>query len=232
MSSNSKKVTYKYPIDENNDYLVPLQYEYKSTIPIQSRYPENVSSSSPSPATDFFGLIYFPVSLILYVGIPISQFVIGLVYIGQCPVQQIIVVWMIVSGIFGILLVIIGIIIHIQSRKLQLSTTSYDRSQSNRIILYILKPLFAVILLFIIAWFFAGQVFVFQAKLRVEFFDSTLPEYCHENLYKAAYILIFIDYLIFLLAIILNVLSYVAPPDDGDKNNRHVKKHSTHNAKK
>jgi hypothetical protein len=71
-----------------------------------------------------------------------------------------------------------------------------------------------VIFLFIVAWFFAGQVFVFQVKLRVEFFDSTLPEYCHGNLYKAAYILIFIDYLIFLLAIILNVLSYVAPPDD------------------
>ena len=78
--------------------------------------------------------------------------------------------------------------------------------------------------------FFAGQVFIFEVKLRVEFFDSTLPEYCHKNLYKAAYIIIFIDYLIFLLAIILNVLSYVAPPDD-NLTDKHGNKRSIDNTK-
>ncbi|UJR36850.1 hypothetical protein I4U23_029563 [Adineta vaga] len=208
MSSHNKKVTYKHPIDENTDYLVPLQYEYKSSIPIQSRYSENVSSiPSSAPPSGLFSSIYFPVSLLLYVGIPIAQLVIGFVYIGQCPIQQLIVAWMIVSGIFGILLVVVGLIIHTRIRK-QSST------HSNLLVLQLLIPFFIIILLFIIAWFFAGQVFVFRVKLSVEFFDSNLPEYCHGNLYKAAYILIFIDYLLLLLAIILNVLSFVAPPDD------------------
>jgi hypothetical protein len=227
MSSTTKKVTYKHPIDENADYLVPLQYEYKSSIPRPLKYSENSPSTSPPPPTVFFGSTYLPVSLLLYVGIPISQCVIGFAYIGQCPVQQIIVAWMIVSGIFGILLVIIGIVIHIQIRK----QPSYDKSQSYPTSIRILIPTFILILLFNIAWFFAGQVFVFEVKLRVEFFDSTLPEYCHQNLYKAAYILIFIDYLIFLLAIILNVLSYVAPPDDNKNSNTHEKQRSIHNTR-
>ncbi|CAF1537490.1 unnamed protein product [Adineta ricciae] len=207
MSSQSKKVTYKNPIDENTDYLVPLQYEYKTSLPIQSRYSENVTSSPSPPPSGLFSSIYFPVSLLLYVGIPISQMVIGFVYVGQCPVQELIVAWMIVSGIFGILLVVVGLIIHTQIRK-------QSSSHSNLLLLQLLIPFFFIILLFIIAWFFAGQVFVFRVKLRVELFDATLPDYCHANLYKSAYILIFIDYLIFLLAIILNVLSFVAPPDD------------------
>ena len=197
MSSKSKKVTYKNPIDENADYLVPLQYEY----PIQTKITEHFS---PPPPTGFFASVYLPISLLLYFAIPFSQLIIGFIYIGQCPVQHLIIVWMIVSGISGILLVILGIFIHIKIRQYS----------SSSVISQILIPSFVINFLFIIAWFFAGQVFVFEVKLRVEFFDSTLPEYCHGNLYKAAYVLIFIDYLILLLAIILNVLSYVAPPDD------------------
>lgn len=216
MASKIKKVTYKHPIDENADYLVPLQYEYNSSLPIQSRLAEPISLPPPN---GFFSSTYFPISLLLYVGIPISQLVIGFIYVGQCPVQYLIDIWMIVSGIFGILFVIIGVIIYIKITKQ--SSLSYPS------ILRILIPCFILLFLFTVAWFFAGQVFVFEVKLRVEFFDPTLPEYCHGNLYKAAYIIIFIDYIIFLLAIILNVLSYVAPPDDNVK-----VKHSNHGIKK
>ncbi|CAF0804804.1 unnamed protein product [Rotaria sp. Silwood1] len=226
MSSKNKRVTYKHPIDENTDYLVPLKSDYNLSIPIKLKLSENVSSPPHPPASNgFFTSIYFVISLLLYVTIPITQLVIGLIYIGQCPVQQMIVVWMIVSGIFGILLAIVGIIIHVKIRKQQLSLSSYDDHQSYPLMIRILMPIFILILLFIVVWFFVGQVFIFEVKLRVEFSDPTLPEYCHGNLYKAAYILIFIDYLIFLLVIILNVLSYVAPPDENDSNN-HEKKTS------
>jgi hypothetical protein len=232
MSSKNKhkKVTYKHPINENADYLVPLQYDYHSSLPIQSKLSEN-TSPVPPPPSGFFASIYFPISLLFYVGIPISQLVIGLIYIGQCTVQQIIVAWMIVSGIFGILLVIIGIIIHMKIRKQPFFLTSYDNPQLHPLMLRILLPFFLLILLFIVAWFFAGQVFIFEVKLRVEFFDPTLPEYCHGNLYKAAYIIIFINYLIFLLAIVLNVLSYVAPPNDNATDNHEKKKRPIDNRK-
>ncbi|CAF2550529.1 unnamed protein product [Rotaria sp. Silwood2] len=229
MSSKSKRVTYKHPIDENTDYLVPLKSDYNMSMPIKIKFSENTSSPPPLPPTPngFFSSIYFVISLLVYVTIPITQLVIGLIYIGKCPVQEMIVVWMIVSGIFGILLAIIGIIIHVKVRKQPLSLSPYDDHQSYPLIIRILMPMFILILLFIVVWFFVGQVFIFEVKLRVEFFDPTLPEYCHGNLYKSAYILIFIDYLIFLLVIILNVLSYVAPPDENDSNN-HEKKHQMH----
>jgi hypothetical protein len=204
MSSKNKKVTYKHPIDENVDYLVPLQY------PIQSRVLETIS---PLPI-GFFESVYFPISILIYLPIPLSQLIIGLIYIGQCPIQDLIVVWMIVSGVSGILLVLIGVIIHIQVRKHSIRLSPYDDPQSYSLLIRILIPCFVIMFIFVVAWFFAGQVFIFEVKLRVEFFDSTLPEYCHGILYRAAYVLIFIDYLVFLLAIILNVLTYVAPADD------------------
>lgn len=239
MSSKNKRVTYKHPIDENNDYLIPLNQDNNSFIPITLKLSENSSSTLPLPASTsahnppqpngFFNSIYFPISLLIFVMIPIAQIVIGFIYIGQCPVQQMIVVWMIVSGITGILLTVTGIIIHVQARKQPLSLLSCDSSQSNPLIIRILMPSFVLILLFVIIWFFIGQVLVFEVKLRVEFFDPTLPEYCHGNLYKAAYILIFIDYIIFLLVIILNVLSYVAPPEESisDQNEKKPSIHHT-----
>jgi hypothetical protein len=231
MSSKNKRVTYKHPIDENADYLVPLQYEYNSSIPIQSKVSENSPSPPPLLPSSFFGSTYLPISLLLYVGIPISQLVIGLIYIGQCPVQDLIVVWMVVSGIFGILLVVSGVIIHIKIPKQPLLSPD-DGSQSYPLIIRILIPSFIVIFLFIVAWFFAGQVFVFGVKLRVELFDPTLPEYCHGTLYKSAYIIIFVDYLIFLFGIILNILTCVAPPDDNvTTNHHHQNKHPVHNMK-
>ena len=217
MSTKSKRVTYQQSIDENTDYLVPLRYDPTPSNPTQLKVLEDIVSLPSLPSNGFFASIYLPISLLLYVGIPISQLVIGLIYIGQCPVQDLIVVWMIVSGVAGILFVLLGLIIHVRVRRREIFISSYDESQSYPILLRILIPTFLILFLFIIAWFFAGQVFVFEVKLRVEFFDPTLPDYCHGNLYKAAYILIFIDYLIFLLALILNVLSYVVPPDDNPR---------------
>lgn len=222
-----KKVTYQQSIDENADYLVPLRYDHAPSNPTRLKVLEDIDSLPSPPSNGFFASIYLPISLLLYVGIPISQLVIGLIYIGQCPVQYLIVIWMIVSGIAGIVLVILGLIIHVRVRRREIFLSSYDESQSYPILLRICIPTFLILFLFIIAWFFAGQVFVFEVKLRVEFFDPTLPDYCHGNLYKAAYILIFIDYLLFLLALILNVLSYVVPPDDPPH-----KKASLHYARK
>ena len=147
MSTKNKKVTYKHRIDENTDYLVPLQYDCNSSIPMQSKLSE---IPSPHPPSGFFASIYFPISLLLYVGVPISQLVIGFVYLGQCPVQQLIIIWMIVSGIAGILLAIIGLIIHMKFRE----PSFYNNPRFYPSIIRILLPMFLLILLFIIAWFF------------------------------------------------------------------------------
>ncbi|CAF1313604.1 unnamed protein product [Rotaria magnacalcarata] len=223
MSSKSGKVSYQYPTDKNTDYLIPLKSDCNSLIPTKLQLPENTVSSDPPRPNGFFTSMYFPISLAIYITIPMTQLIVGLVYVGQCPVQQMIVVWMVVSGFFGISLAVIGMIIHTKSRKQSLSLSPYDDHQLYPLIIRVLIPAFILILLFTIIWFFVGQVLIFEVKLRVEFFDPSLPEYCHANLYKTAYILIFINYLIFLLVIILNVLSYVAPPDESDSSKSHEK---------
>lgn len=197
-TTTTKKVTYKHPINDHADYLVPLKSEYPRLKPVETRV---VRKSSPP--SGLFGSIYFPISLVIYLPIVIFQLIIGLIYVNQCPVQYLIDVWMIISGIFGIILIAIGIFIHVKLRQ----------NSSPSLILRILVPCFLLLFLFIIAWFFAGQVFVFEVKTYVAFFDSTLPEYCHGTLYRSAYVLIFIDYLILLLGIILNILSCIAVPN-------------------
>lgn len=211
MATKQKRVTYDDPVDDNDDYLAPLHYDPHALLPNPTK-----PSKKPTPPTGVFGSINLPVTLLLYAGVPISQFVIGLVYAGQCTIRQFIYIYMILSGIFGIAFVIVGLIIYMKTIKQSSSSSSYDDPNSKPKSLKILIPIFIILLLFVIGWFFAGQVIVFEVKLSVEFFDPVLPEYCHGNLYKAAYILIFVDYIIFPIAIILNVLSYMAPPPENN----------------
>ncbi|CAF1357618.1 unnamed protein product [Adineta steineri] len=201
MATKPKKVTYRDPADDNADYLVPVRYDL----------PNRTKSV---PRGGYLGSIYLPISLLLYVGVPISQFVIGLIYVGRCTIRQFISPYMILSGAFGIAFVIVGLIIFMQVTKQ--SSLSYESPRPNPMILKILFPTFIFLFLFVIGWFIAGQVIVFEVKLDVEFFDPVLPEYCHGNLYKAAYILIFVDYLLALIAIILFALNRVSPPETAD----------------
>jgi hypothetical protein len=212
MATKPKRVTYNDPADDNADYLVPLQYDANPSLPNRKK-----SSKKPPPPLPggVFGSIFLPITLLFYAGVPIAQFVIGLIYIGQCTVRQFVSIYMILSGFFGIAFVIVGLIIHLKIVKQASSaSSSYDVPKSKPTSVKILIPIFIILLLFVIAWFFVGQVVVFEIKLRVEFFDPVLPEYCHGNLYKAAYILIFIDYLIFPINIILIVISGRSPPKE------------------
>ncbi len=222
MAAKPKRVTYNDPVDDNADYLVPLRDDLTSTVVIQTK-----SSNKPPPPTGVFGSIFFPMTLLLYAGVPISQLVIGLIYIGQCPVRQFISTYMILSGIFGIACVAVGSYLYLLIMK---QASSYENPRAKSKASKILIPIFVLLLLFVIGWWFTGQVIVFEVKLRVELFDPVLPEYCHPNLYKAAYILIFVDYLVFLIAIILNILSFMSPPPP--ETNHTITKRPTRNPRK
>jgi hypothetical protein len=219
MAAKPKKVTYKDPAEDNADYLVPLQYETTISLPHRTK-----SSDKPIPQGGLFGSIYLPIALLLYVGVPISQFVIGLIYIGQCTVRQFISPYMILSGAFGIAFVAVGLIIYMQIQKQASASASYDGPQPNLKLLRILIPIFILLFIFVIGWFIAGHVIVLEVKLRVELFDPTLPEYCHGNLYKPAYIFIFVDYLILLIGILLCVISCMGPPESKEDANKKRKR--------
>ena len=209
MSTKPKKVTYKDPAEDFADYLEPLHDPTIINLPSRTN-----STDKPVPQGGLFGSINLPISLLLYAGVPFSQFVIGFIYIGQCTVKQFIPVYMILSGFFGIAFVVVGLLIYMQIGKQAAASLSYDAPRPNTTLLRILIPIFILLFLFVIGWWITGQVLVFEVKFIVEFFDPVLPEYCHQNLYKPAYILIFVDYLILLIGIFLNVVSCVVPPVD------------------
>lgn len=212
MSTKTKKVTYKDPAEDNEDYLEPLQDETQTSIP--SRVKPSVRPVRKQPV-GYFGSVYLLGSLIFYASVPITQFIMGFIYIGRCTIRQFIPIYMILAGFFGIAFVIVGVVIYMQSLKK--ASAPYSETASNRTLLKILKPIFIILLLFVIGWFIAGQVIVFQIKTTVELFDPVLPEYCNEHLYKAAYVLIFVDYIVILFAIIFNALTCVSSPDTEEK---------------
>ena len=197
MSSTSKQVTYRDPANDPMDYLVPLQYDLRTARAKKSLI-----------ARSFFGSFYLLSLLILYFPVPVTQLVIGSIYVGQCTVRQFIPIYMILSGIVGIALVIVGLALIYQIHK-QATLYYDDLVASNPMGIRILKPVFISLFLFTIGWFIAGQVLVFEVKLRVALIYPMLPEYCQEKLYKAAYILIFVDYLILLIAVILAILNRI-----------------------
>ncbi|CAF1615710.1 unnamed protein product [Adineta ricciae] len=207
MATKPKKVTYKDPGEDDADYLEPLQYDLRQPLPIQTIQPSSIKYQG-----GYLSSFYFLITILLYAPVPVSQFVIGFIYVGQCTVRQFISPYMILSGTSGIAFVIVGILIFVQLNKKPSMTLK--TSGPNPKLLKILIPVFIVLFLLIIAWFFAGQGIVFEVKLRVEFFDPVLPEYCHGHLYKAAYILIFVDYLLFLVAGVLYGVSRVSPPSE------------------
>jgi len=82
-------------------------------VPLQdfSNRPQVLKPVAPKPPTGVFASIFFLITLLLYGGVPISQFVIGLIYVNQCTVRQFISIYMILSGIFGIAFVVVDLLI-------------------------------------------------------------------------------------------------------------------------
>ena len=211
MATKPKRVTYDDTIDDNTDYLVPLQDE-----PKPSRSKPREKPLKPIRPGGCYGSAYFLISVILYAGVPIAQFIIGLIYINRCTVQQFTPIYMILSGIFGIAFFIVALVIYITIQK-QISVSRYVGASRRPASLRILAPVFTILLLFVLGWWIAGQVVVFQVKLHVDLTYPELPEYCHPALYKAAYILIFIDYLIGFIVILFCILYCVIPYDEDDE---------------
>lgn len=205
MSTKTKRVTYEAPEEDNADYLVPLQYDLRAT-----RMPSTRKASTPA---SYLGSIYQLVALLLYIGVPVSQLVIGSIYVGQCTVQPFIPIYMILTGIFGILYVVFGLLLFWQLRR-QASLASYADAQKSASMAKLLKSIFIFLFLINIGWFITGQVIVFQVKLRVELNYPTLPEYCHATLYKAAYVLLFVTYLLALIVLILFIIRRITVSND------------------
>jgi hypothetical protein len=147
-------------------------------------------------------------------------------YLGQCSIQPMINIYMIVHAsvtLVLILLALIGVIIvHcIYSR----SEEDNNQITARRLILIVIM-LSLILFLFSFAWLVTGSVWIFGAKTHgVQGSNSNdTTTYCQSDLYRAAFVLIIVNYVVHTIIILLFVLRHVCckreniiPPNFAEK---------------
>jgi hypothetical protein len=146
-------------------------------------------------------------------------------YLGQCPIQPMINIYMIIHAsvaLLSILLALIGVIIV----RCIFSGPDEDDNQTNgRRLILILVILTLVVFLFSFAWLITGSVWIFGAKAHgVQGSDpTTQTTYCQSDFYSAAFALIIVNYVVHSIIILLFILRYICkrpniiPPNLAEK---------------
>jgi hypothetical protein len=132
----------------------------------------------------FAGIILF--------GMIIIHFVIGIIYLGQCPIQPFIPIYHLVAGCSGIsLVIIIGcIILYYAADGKSYSLCRSPALKWSVVILAIMLGLFLFI------WEIVGSIYVFPVrnKNETQFNDSTLNTYCNPTLYWISFSICIVFY--------------------------------------
>lgn len=211
-SSNLRQPPYtsvfKYPSTSTPYRVNPLQYQ--RTIPnnfVQRiRTKKFIRERTPGFCTTLLSGGYASVAALVYLmcllALPIAKLVLGIIYLKQCPVNTNIPLYMIVAGSCGLTLVLL-LIVSSTCSYMRSSITARKCVHSSIIFFMAFSRGFRGLLgLFLIVWFFFGNVWVFGVRYRVrtEPVDMNNPNefenYCHPSLYWFAFYLLIATYFI------------------------------------
>ncbi|CAF3357879.1 unnamed protein product [Rotaria sp. Silwood1] len=159
------------------------------TVPLRSES-STVSPFSMAAAGKTFGSTFSLVSALLASIIPLIQLIIGAYYKGDCPIDQRIPTYMIVSGVCGLALTGIAILLSITFMCFVSDSTALNVLASCSLCISILATIIISIFLFI--WFILGCVWVFSIRNEVQFDNRLKSNYCEPVLYKATFALLII----------------------------------------
>jgi amino acid transporter len=151
-----------------------------------------------------FHLITIPIIAIL----AIIHLIYGIEYLGQCTIQPMINIYMIVNAsvaLFIILLALSGVII---VRCIYPNLEEENHKMIARRLILIVVILTLIVLLFSLAWLVAGSVWIFGAKSNgVQGSDPmATTTYCQSNLYRAAFTLVIVNYIVHGLIILMIIM--------------------------
>ncbi|CAF3338375.1 unnamed protein product [Rotaria sp. Silwood1] len=151
----------------------------------------------------FAALIYLSCCLAL----PVTKLALGIRYIKDCPVDNKIPLYMIVSGACGIGIILFlllsstctfyrsSIVARKSTHKFMICTIAFARGMQG------------IIAIFLLIWFFVGNFWVFGARYRLQTNNPNDNNYCHPVLYWFGfYVLIFT----YVFAVILCFLRFCA----------------------
>ena len=144
--------------------------------------------------------------LFILAGIAISivQLRYGIAYFGQCPIQPMIDIHMIVHASIQFVIIVINIFAFIIVRTIYARAEEESKAKARNILS--VSMFFTIVLnLFILGWLVAGSIWVFGARNNgAQGSDPTnRATYCQTDLIEAAFRLLIINYCIFGLTILV-----------------------------
>ncbi|KAJ8401729.1 hypothetical protein AAFF_G00377000 [Aldrovandia affinis] len=115
------------------------------------------------------------ISKLIMIAIPISQIVLGAIYLDKCPVEPRIPIYLVVSGVFTISLLLMSCLPCARKREDgEKNTLSSICTMWN-----------SLVSLFLFCWFIAGNVWIYS--IYAPNYDPTDPKYCDRTVYLFAF---------------------------------------------
>jgi hypothetical protein len=185
---------------------IPIQYQigpppaFRQFIPISIARPikqkKFLREKSPGLFTTLsaggFNTLAALIYLTFLLALPIAKLVLGILYVKECPINRNIPLYTIVAGACGLAIVIL---------LLLSSACTYYRSMSNakksthRFLIFTIaffRGIQGALAIFLFIWFIFGNIWVFNARYRVQTDKPNDTNYCNATLYWFAfYVLIF-----------------------------------------
>ncbi|XP_070552897.1 transmembrane protein 272-like [Ptychodera flava] len=168
-------------------------------------------SSGPKELTNSICEIIFGSALLLLgclifsavsMAIPITMIIIGSIYKDDCPAEPYIPIYLIVSGAFVLAAFFLSACAGDKKRRLVNDDVEDDDSASYGCA----KCLSSLISLFLLAWFIAGNVWIYETY-EPNYSDATADNYCHETLYLFSFWLMNTTYIILGLSCCIGCLA-------------------------
>ncbi|XP_037391488.1 transmembrane protein 272-like [Pygocentrus nattereri] len=116
-------------------------------------------------------------SKLFLVAVPIIQIAISVVYLHDCPQQTYIPLYMIVSGVFGLLLGILSC----------LSCPKPNHNGGLYVLTYLCSVWNSLVTLFLFCWLIAGSVWIYSIYPANYNKTRTGQPYCNKTLYLSAF---------------------------------------------
>jgi hypothetical protein len=140
-----------------------------------------------------FHLFTIPVGII----ISIIHLKFAIQYLGQCPIQPMINVYMIVQGAITIFLMLLATVGVVNARCIHSRSEEIHNKRVARCLVISIMSITLVLVLFSLAWLIVGSVWIFGAKSNgAQGSDSTITTtYCESDLLSAAVTLIIVHYI-------------------------------------
>lgn len=151
---------------------------------------DNKFSCVKAVAGIFLGTLGCTICLGVFLAIPISMIVIGAIYLHDCPAERFIPIYLIVAGCFGLLKNLSSLGQKVKNDKDKSGDDSAEDKNTKT------NPFDMILNCFLMAWFIAGNVWVYRTHGNWVADPITSSMYCHPTCYYFAFWMITSTYIL------------------------------------